>query len=62
MAGYRDLPMGRHEEKAMSSPRFREAFEKFVTREQELQALLQKRIEGDRQMLIEMAGAGGNRS
>ena len=53
--------MGRHEEKAMSSPRFREAFEKFVTREQELQALLQKRIEGDRQMLIEMAGAGGDR-
>jgi hypothetical protein len=62
MAGYRDLPMGRHEEKAMSSPRFREAFEKFVTREQELEGLLQNRIDEDRRMLIEMAGAGGARS
>ncbi len=30
MAGYRDLPMGRHDEKAMTHPRVREAFEKFV--------------------------------
>src|SRR5919106_3608256 len=30
MAGYRDFPMGRHDEKAMTHPRVREAFEKFV--------------------------------
>jgi hypothetical protein len=34
MAGYRDLPMGRHDPKAMASPRIRAAFEKFVQREQ----------------------------
>ena len=31
MAGYRDLPMGRHHEKAMMHPRVGDAFEKFVT-------------------------------
>jgi len=62
MAGYRDLPMGRHDAKAMASPKVRQAFEKFVTREQELEGLLQNRIDEDRRMLIEMAGAGGGRS
>jgi hypothetical protein len=62
MAGYRDLPMGRHDQKAMSCPQVREAFEKFVTREQELEALLQNRIDEDRRMLIEMVGGGGGRS
>jgi hypothetical protein len=54
MAGYRDLPMGRHDPEAMSSPEALEAFEKFVKLEQELLALLQKRLEGDRKMLGEM--------
>ena len=62
MAGYQDLPMGRHDEKAMSSPQIRGAFEKFVTREQELEGLLQNRIDEDRRLLIEMVGAGGGRS
>jgi len=62
MAGYQDLPMGRHDQKVMASPTIREAFEKFVTREQELEGLLQNRIDEDRRMLIEMAGAGGGRS
>ena len=57
MAGYRDLPMGRHDPKAMSSPKVREAFAQFVTLEQELLALLQNRIERDRQMLSAMGGA-----
>jgi hypothetical protein len=61
MAGYRDLPMGRHDQEAMSSLKVREAFEKFVTLEQELLALLQKREEEDRRMLVEMTGAGGGR-
>src|SRR5688572_3225526 len=59
MAGYRDLPMGRHDQKAMSAPNVREAFEKFVRLEQELLALLQGRLEQDRRMLVEMAGSGG---
>ena len=58
MAGYRDLPMGRHDMKAMASPEVIEAFEKFVRIEQELLALLQARLEQDRQMLVEMVGAG----
>jgi hypothetical protein len=56
MAGYRDLPMGRHDPKAMASPRIRAAFERFVEREQELLALLQRRVEQDRRMLTAMAG------
>src|SRR2546423_1227487 len=56
MAGYRDLPMGRHDPKAMTSPGLRDAFEKFVRLEQELVGLLQKRVEQDRQMLIAVGG------
>lgn len=57
MAGYRDLPMGQHDEKAMADPKALAAFEKFVRLEEELLALLQKRLEQDRQMLTEMGGA-----
>jgi hypothetical protein len=59
MAGYRDLPMGRHDEEAMSSPDVAEAFTRFVTAERELLALLQNRMEQDQRMLVEMGGAGG---
>jgi hypothetical protein len=58
MAGYRDLPVGRHDAKAMSGPKVRPAFEKFVTLEQELLALLQKRVEQERTMLVQMRGPG----
>lgn len=54
MAGYRDLPMGRHDMSVMTSPKPREAFERFVQHEQELLELLQRRLEPDRQMLGEM--------
>jgi hypothetical protein len=57
MAGYRDLPMGRHDEKAMAASENREAFERFVTVEQELLALLQHRVGQDQGMLREMRGA-----
>jgi hypothetical protein len=60
MAGYRDLPMGRHDEKAMTAPVNAEAFEKFVTLEQELLALLQQRLARDQSMLGEMRGAVGS--
>jgi len=58
MAGYRDLPMGRHDLEAMSGPKPLQAFEKLVKLEEELLALLQKRVEQHRQMLAEMGGAG----
>jgi hypothetical protein len=56
MAGYRDLPMGRHDERAMASPKALDAFATFVRVEQELLALLQKAVERDQKMLAEMQG------
>ena len=56
MAGYPDLPMGRHDPKAMASPKLRNAFERFVSLEQDLLTLLQKRVEQDRRMLTGMGG------
>jgi hypothetical protein len=47
MAGYRDLPMGRHRMEAMGGPAVRQSFQTFVEREQELLALLQQRVEPD---------------
>lgn len=57
MAGYRDLPMGRHDERAMSDPKLLDAFAKFVRTEQELLSLLQKAVERDQMMLGEMRTA-----
>jgi len=51
MAGYRDLPMGRHNEKAMTHPRVREAFERFVQYKQELMELLQQTQKRDNKLL-----------
>jgi len=56
MAGYRDLPMGRHDTSVMSSPRAVQAFEKFVNVEEELLSMLQKRVEADEKVLAEMRG------
>jgi hypothetical protein len=54
MADQHDLPMGKHDQEAMSSPSVIEAFETFVTAEQELLALLQKQVEQDQSMLVQM--------
>jgi hypothetical protein len=51
MAGARDLPMGRHDEKAMSHPRVHETFEKFVRHKQGLLALLEQTSARDEQVL-----------
>ena len=51
MAGYRDLPMGRHDEIAMTQPGVRETFEKFVRNKQELFTLLEESAERDHQLL-----------
>lgn len=56
MAGYRDLPMARHDERVMAAPENREAFATFVRFEQELLALLQRSVERDQQMLAAMRG------
>jgi hypothetical protein len=56
MAGYRDLPMGRHDESVMSGQKAMQAFEDFVRAEQELLALLQPLVEQDQAMLAEMRG------
>lgn len=58
MAGYRDLPMGRHDEQAMSTPEVGEAFARFVKVEKDLKELLEKRVEQDQTMLAEMSSAG----
>ena len=51
MAGYRDLPMGRHDEAAMASPDILAAFEKFVRLEEEVARLLASWVTRDRAML-----------
>jgi formiminotetrahydrofolate cyclodeaminase len=51
MVSYRDLPMGRHDEKAMTHPRVREVFERFVERKQELLSLLEQTAMRDNELL-----------
>jgi hypothetical protein len=56
MAGYRDLPIGRHDERALADSKLVEAFEKFVSAEEELGGQLQGAVERDRQMLAAARG------
>lgn len=51
MARYRDLPMGRHDGKAMTHPRVKEAFEKFVQSKREVLELLEQTDGRDNQLL-----------
>jgi uncharacterized protein (DUF305 family) len=51
MAGYGDLPMGKHDQQAMTHPRVRETFERFVKRKQELLSLLEQTAERDSTLL-----------
>lgn len=51
MAGYRDLPMGRHHQTAMTHPRVHATFETFVKQKRELLALFEKTTERDDQLL-----------
>jgi hypothetical protein len=56
MAGYRDLPMTRHDEQAMAALVVRDAFRTFVTAKRDLLTLLRQQAEGDERMLAEMDG------
>jgi hypothetical protein len=57
MAGYRDLPMARHDMGVMSSPRLIDPFRTFVAIEQDLLDLLRTRVERNRTMLAAMTSA-----
>jgi hypothetical protein len=57
MAGYRDLPMGRHDEAAMAEPQILEGFERLVRAEEALLALLQERVRQERRQLSELGAA-----
>lgn len=58
VAGYRDLPMGRHDEQAMSDPKLVDAFVKFVNIEHELFALLQTAARRDQKMVDDVQRPG----
>jgi hypothetical protein len=52
MAGYRELPMGRHDMRVMSDPKGQmEAFRRLVAVERELLALLQTKLEAEGELL-----------
>lgn len=57
MAGYRDLPMGVHDDRAMTGPEPVAAFEAFVAMKEELRALLQEQDRRDQQLLAQMREA-----
>ena len=54
MAGYRDLPMGRHDEKVMMDPVLRETFERFMQQKRELLSLLEQTSTRDNAVLEAM--------
>jgi hypothetical protein len=60
MAGYRNLPMGRHDQKVMTRPEVLKTFQQFVTLEHELHTLLRNRLEQDQRMLSEMSQVSGS--
>jgi hypothetical protein len=61
MAGYRDLPMGKHDEQALADPRGLQAFQTFVRVERELLALLEGWVKRDEGMLAAFQEGGGRR-
>jgi hypothetical protein len=54
MAGYRDLPMGRHDDKAMSAERVAPDFQRLIEREGRLLETLRSQLESHRMMLAKM--------
>lgn len=60
MAGYRDLPMGRHDWQALARPEVRAAFGRFVAGEGELLDLLRESVERHGKMLAGMGAHPGS--
>jgi hypothetical protein len=58
MAGYLDLPMGKHDPEAMSSPRVVTTFKSYAEVERELLGLLQEQVEQDQHILASMQRSG----
>ena len=58
MSASSDLPMGRHDMALMASEEVVRSFEQFVHAEQEFVTMLQRKLEGDQQMLASMRAAG----
>jgi hypothetical protein len=54
MAGYGDLPMGRHDDKAMSAERVAADFHRLVERESRLLEKLRSQLETHRMMLAKL--------
>ena len=54
MSGYRDLPMGRHDERVMAGRDAVEAFTRFVQSERTLLALMTARVDEHEGMLEQM--------
>ena len=54
MKGYRNLPMGRHDQKKLSDPVVINAFKKYTNLEQEVLTVLNKQIEQDQEMIAEV--------
>jgi hypothetical protein len=54
MDGYRDLPMGIHDQKKLSDPVVINAFKKYTNLEQEVLTILNKQIEQDQEMITEL--------
>ena len=61
MAAARDLPMGPHDEPTMMSAEAVSGFQRYVSAEQELLAMLKNQVERDQVMLAEMRSAGRHR-
>jgi hypothetical protein len=51
MGSYGTLPMGPHDERALSDPKVTDVFERFVNQERDLLALLTERVERDLKIL-----------
>lgn len=56
MAGYRSLPMARHDDRRLADPRLIKAFARFVKAERELLAQVQRAVDRDQQMLAAFSG------
>lgn len=59
MAQYRDLPMARHDAKALASTRVLDAFERFIAAEWAVASLLADWVNLDQAMLAQARGQAG---